>query len=191
VLREFADRLSELIFGKQTQSKESDMDQMERRRYEDMIATLEKRVREFSEKQKAIEQKAQDEKLRADIREYCEKKKLNSNKMKELKLEDALFNIAKTQGVVEFSEAKKSTLEAIQGVLDAIGVGGPSEGELSAFKGKDPSASHGATLISAAREYADKHLGDIFKGIEVQEAVSRAIKMHATGKIDLLANDNK
>lgn len=176
---------------KQTGKESDTVDDADKKAYEDKIADLNSKITEFADKERAAAEKAKSKELRAQVREFCDKHNLTTNKMKELHIEDVLFNVALAQGVVEFAEGnKKSTFDALGEILTTIGVNAPQPGEMEQFRGTDPSVPRGNNLIVAAREYADKHLGDIFKDMEIDEAVSKTLKLHADGKIDLLKTDN-
>ena len=180
------------------QQKESDMDKDEKAAYEKTIADQKKQIDEFSVKQAETEkkvkedaQKAADDKLRASVHEFCVKNGFDTNKAKELKVEETLFIAAKADEMVEFSQpdktsVKKSAFEALQGIFVALNTS-PKPGEMSEFSQPDPSSKEAKTLVDKAKSYVEKHHTE-FSGKTDAEAVSYVIEQHVNHQINLNQN---
>jgi hypothetical protein len=159
----------------QQKEKEAQLDAQKEKDYLEKIAQQEKELKEFAEANKAAEQKAADDKLRASIHEFCVKNSFDTNKAKELKVEETLFLAAKADGLIEFSATeKKSTFDALTGILSALKLS-PTLGELQEFA-DNQSPKKSAT--NPKKEQAEKYIKDHpeeFAKMEPKEALRSAL----------------
>lgn len=194
-LKEFADR----IFKNNKQKEADAMDAAKEKEFTDKITALETTVKEFADQKKKAEDeaaaavakaaedaaKAADDKLRADVKEFCEKQGLATKKMDELHLQDALFAVAKVQGVLEFGEVKLSPLDLMKGVLAEMkaGVTVPA-GETAQFA-QQPVVDARPEVVKRAEKYVKAHTdAKEFADCRTDaDKINRVISLGAQGKI--------
>lgn len=187
-LKEFANK----IFNKNKQKEASDMDAQKEKEYTDKIAALEVQVKEFNEAKakaeadaKAAEKKAADDKLKAEIKDFCEKNGLATKQMDDLHLQEALFSVATSTGVLEFGENKTSTLDVVKNVLSGLKpVAKPPEGEVTEFN-KQPNSDLRPEVFKRAEKYVKDHPGaKEFSDCRTEsDKINRVISLNAQGKL--------
>jgi hypothetical protein len=189
--------LAQKIFKTKKQKQEVDMDAVKQKEYEDKIALLETQNKEFADAKakadeeakaaadkaaqdlKALEEKAADDKLRADILQFCEKEGLKTKLMDDLHLEDTLFAVAKSGAVLEFGEKKASTLELVQAIILNLKPTVP-QGEMKEFATKVDDDKR-PEVIKNAEKYIKAHAKEF--SAEKEKALSRALYLHSIGQI--------
>jgi hypothetical protein len=194
-LREFADHL----FNNHKRKEAADMDALKEKELNDKIAEQAAQLAEFAEAKKKAEdeavaatakatadaEKAADDKLRGEIREFCEKGGLATKKMDDLHLQDALFAVAKAQGVLEFGEVKATPFDLVKGVLTAMkaDVTVP-EGETREFN-QQVVADTRSDVIKNAEKYVKAHAGaKEFADCRTDaDKVNRVVSLVAQGKL--------
>ena len=160
------------------------MDAKEKKEYQDKIDALELKVKEFADKEFALAEEkriadeekakadalAKDEQLKEEIKTFCDNA-IKENKMTPAireKDEPIMFNLGKTS-----PEALKSFQEKYVAGLVPLG-------EVLPNKNKANDQSH--QVIKLARQYVKENPKE-FSGMSKDEAVSRAMFLHATSKI--------
>jgi hypothetical protein len=200
---EFAEYLKKHLST--TKQKESiDMDKELEAKYQKQIADLENEKKEFAEKTRLAEeanakkvQDAADATLKAEIHQFCETNKLNTNKHKEMKLEEILFATAKANQTIEFSGKdkdgkdvveKKPLLVVLQETLKSFQIAQPSEGEMEEFSQSlpgDKKENATTTRIKQAEEYILKNPSE-FSGSDIprfEQKVARALQLETNKQI--------
>ena len=179
--KEFVEKIKTLF----NKGKEKDeMDAKEKKEYQDKIDALELKVKEFADKEFALAEEkriadeekakadalAKDEQLKEEIKTFCDNA-IKENKMTPAireKDEPIMFNLGKTS-----PEALKSFQEKYVAGLVPLG-------EVLPNKNKANDQSH--QVIKLARQYVKENPKE-FSGMSKDEAVSRAMFLHATSKI--------
>ena len=196
-MSEFKTRLREFaasIFNNK-RKEAADMDAAKEKEYTDKIAAQAAQLAEFAEAKKKAEDdaaaaaakaaedaaKAADDKLRGEIKEFCEKNGLATKKMDDLHLQDALFQVAKVQNVLEFGEVKTTALDIVKGVLAAFKDKSVPEGTTKEFS-QQVDDDKRPDVIKDAEKYVKAHAKE-FSGKTPEENLSRALYLHASGQI--------
>lgn len=194
-LKEFADR----IFKNNHQKEADAMDAAKEKEYTDKITALEATVKEFTDAKKKADddaaaaaaqaaadaQKSADDKLRGEIREFCEKNGLATKKMDDLHLQDALFAVAKAEGVLEFGEVKATALDLVKGILAGLKAESKlPEGETAEFA-QQPVVDTRPEVIKRAEKYVKAHpeLKEFSDCRTDVDKVNRVISLGAQGKL--------
>jgi hypothetical protein len=183
------------------QSKESDMDKEQEAKLQKEIADLKKQNLEFSEaKTKAETEKATAEKtanetadkqLKAEIHSFCEENKLNTNKYKDMKIEDQLFAAAKAGSSIEFASkdkdgkdvvTKRPLLEVLKETLKAFQIATPKEGEMTEFNDKLPGEKK-TGKVELAEQYVNAHPEQFADAETMQQKKAKALKMESNKQI--------
>lgn len=177
-------------------TKESNMDQKEKEVYEKKIADLEKEKNEFAAAKKEsdrIAAESVDKQLKEEIHSFCEANKLNTNKHKEMKIEEVMFAAAKANQTIEFTAKvdgkdvveKRPLLTVLRETLKTFHVASPDEGEIAEFNQSlkaDQTKGTDAKLAAAA-EYVKTHPAEFsVKSTQLQK-VARALEMEANKQI--------
>jgi len=189
-----------------TTRKDTDMDAQKEKEYQDKIGLLETQNKEFAEKQRLANEakvkadaeiatakaKVVDDGLRAEVKLFCETNKLNTNKHKEMKIEEILFAAAKAEQTIEFAAKdkdgkdfleKKSLRDVLQNTLKSFSISGPVVGEIGKFSEPDPSKD-GGTIVEAARIYVQKNSKE-FSDMSNAQAISVVLQKHLNKQINL------
>jgi hypothetical protein len=195
---EFTSRIKSLLSTKPKEG--TDMDAQEKTAYEKTIADQKKQIDEFAAKSaadKAASDKAlievTDKQLRADIKSFCAANKLDTNKHKDMKLEEILFAAAKANQTIEFSETKdgkevksqKPLLEVLQTTLKGFQIASPQEGELAEFneplKGEKPVGT--SLKMRMAENYVDAHPAEFSELPQRVQKVAAALQRESNQQI--------
>ena len=173
------------------------MDKEQEAKLNQEIADLKKQNAEFAESTKAAEAKATeaaDKSLRAEIKTFCESNKLNTNKHKEMRIEDILFAAAKANQTIEFSSTKdgkevkeqKPLLAVLQETLKGFQVAQPKEGEMTEFSQKLPDEKAKNDIDAKVTKYYNDHKdAKEFAGITQKQAEYNILRNHLAGQITL------
>jgi hypothetical protein len=180
---------------RKSRKEAKEMDAKLEQSYKDEIASLNAKIAEFAEAQRlADEAKAKadaefaeaeavkaDNALKAEIKQFCEENKLNTKKMEDLKIQDLMFNMAKANTSIEFTEGEnkvtKTNLEIFKEITKGI-VTAP-QGETKEF---NEQPKENLTVL----EFAEKHYNDHkieFDGLTKKQAVSKILTDITTGKL--------
>jgi hypothetical protein len=200
---EFAEYLkNHLSTNKQKES--IDMDKELEAKYQKQIADLENEKKEFAEKVRVADEakakeaeKTADTVLHAEIHQFCETNKLNTNKHKEMKIEDILFASAKANQTIEFAGKdkdgkdtieKKPLLAVLQDTLKSFQIAQPTEGEMTEFSQSlsgDKKENAITIRIKQAEEYVRKNPAE-FSGSDIpnfEQKVARALQLETNKQI--------
>ena len=183
------------------QQKESDMDKEKEEAMQKEIADLKKQNAEFStakiEADKVLVE-ASDKALRAEIHSFCETNKLNTNKYKEMKIEDVFFAAAKANQTVEFAGKdkdgkgtveKRPLLAVLQELSKTFQIASPTEGEIGAFGKPLPHEKTGTNArLDMAEKYVKEHPAEFSEHKEMIQKVAAALRMEANSQIKFTTN---
>jgi hypothetical protein len=173
--------------------KENIVDTAKEKEYQDKILALETQVKTFSEKTEkekadadALKVEVSDKLLRAEIKTFCETNKLNTNKHKEMKLEEILFATAKANQTVEFSDKdgkkeQKPLLVVLQDTLKTFQLASPRLGETDFSQSLTVEKGTNARL-KAAEDYVKTHPTEFSEGNEKQK-IAKALQMESNQQI--------
>ena len=136
-----------------------------------------------------------DKSLRAEIKTFCESNKLNTNKHKEMRVEDMLFAAAKANQNIEFSSKDKdgkdvkenrSLLAVLQETLKGFQIAQPKEGEMTEFNQKLPDEKAKNDIDAKVTKYYNDHKdAKEFAGITQKQAEYNILRNHLAGQITL------
>lgn len=176
--------------------QESDMDAQKQAAYEKTIADQKKQLQEFAD-QKAVADKAvadaADVALKAQIASFCETNKLNTNKFKEMHVEEMFFAAAKANQTIEFAtkdkdgketKENKPLLTVLQDTLKTFLTAMPQTGELTQFnqplKGENKT---GSPKVEMAEEYVKEHPEQFSEQKTMVQKKAKALQMEAAKQI--------
>jgi hypothetical protein len=185
--KEFKEKIKQMFNNK----KESEMDAKKEKEYQQKIADLEAKNKEFADKELALqldadkkiadaklaEQTAKDETIKTDIKTFCD------TAIKEGRMtpamrgtdekpgdEEIMFTLAKTSPEALKSFQEKYSAKVIP--LGEVALGNENEND------KSPQ------VIQQAKEYAKAHANDKeFAGLTLADATNRALYLHSQAKI--------
>ena len=172
------------------------MDEQVKKDYEQKIADLELKNKEFSDARTAAEAKVaefSDANLKTEIHSFCVANKLDTNKHKEMKIEELMFGVAKANQTLEFSkkgddgkEVKetKPLLAVLQEFAKSFQISQPPTGEMKEFNAQLPIEKSGTEKrLAQAAEYVKDHPQE-FSAFDTQkQKVAHALTLAANSQI--------
>ncbi len=199
-LQEMAELIKNKFMNKQ--GKESEMDAVEKKKFEDEIASLNAKVKEFTEEKEeqnklALEAqaKANDERIRSQVKEFMEsdENKGLKKKLEDMKFDVIAFNLIKTTPEIEFSDGKKSVFDILKGFVKELPKPDFKEARLAKdeidlakkySKGKGIFKPEDFQEIQKAHKYFDEHKAD-YKNFTEQQALASILLDAGLKKITL------